>query len=172
MNILGIGTIIDNVGKIADDLITTDEERRSFDLKERSMGLKEQAMSASLVKGQLDVNSNEAKHASLFVAGWRPFIGWIGGLALAYQFLLYPLLVWLWVLLQAYNIIPCHLDLSGVTTESAPDSGASQGTQQCSFKPPPVFDADVLFTIIMGMLGIGGMRSYDKVKKVDTKKIG
>lgn len=164
MNILGIGTIIDNVGKIADDLITTDEERRSFDLKERSMGLKEQAMSASLVKGQLDVNSNEAKHASLFVAGWRPFIGWIGGLALAYQFLLYPLLVWLWVLLQAYNIIPCHLDLSGVTLDA--------DNQQCSFKPPPVFDADVLFTIIMGMLGIGGMRSYDKVKKVDTKKIG
>ncbi len=129
-------------------------------------------MTASLVKGQLAINSNEAKHTSMFVAGWRPFIGWIGGLALAYQFLLYPLLLWLWVLLQAYDIIPCHLELPAVTTEAATGSGSGQGTQQCSFQPPPVFDAEVLFTIIMGMLGIGGMRSYDKVKKVETKKIG
>ena len=75
-----------------------------------------------------------------------------------YQFLLYPLLLWLWTLLQAYALIPCHLSL--------PNDELT-----CTFMPPPVFDAEVLFTIIIGMLGIGGMRSYDKTKKVATQQL-
>lgn len=47
----------------------------------------------TLLGKQLDVNAEEAKSASLFVAGWRPFIGWVCGFALAYQYVLRPLSV-------------------------------------------------------------------------------
>ena len=45
---------------------------------------------------QMEVNKAEAAHSSLFVAGWRPFVGWVCGSTLAYQFVVYPLFLWLW----------------------------------------------------------------------------
>jgi hypothetical protein len=163
MNLFGIGSIIEGVGKIADDLITSDEERLQIALKER-------AMDVGLMQGQIEVNKAEAQHKSMFVAGWRPFIGWVGGLALAYQFLLYPLMVWAWSALQAYDIIPCHLQPELI---SASIEGAKQAIalDQCSFKPPPTFNASELFAIVTGMLGIGGMRSFDKLKGTQTDNI-
>ncbi len=139
MNILGIGSIIQGVGKIADDLFTSDEEQLKLDIQEKTIG-------AGLVKGQLAINKAEAQHKSVFVAGWRPFIGWVGGVALAYQFILYPLLVWVWSLCKAKGWIG-------------------------DIEPPPVFDTGPLFAIVAGMLGIGGMRSFDKVKKTQTDSI-
>lgn len=152
MNLLGIGDIVKGVGGIADDLFTSDEERLKIAFEEKKL-------EASLVQGQLEVNKAEARHGSLFVAGWRPFIGWVGGLALAYQFLLYPILIWIWALGQAQGWIPCYINPQQVTGD-------------CTFTTPPVFDAGPLFAIVTGMLGIGGMRSFDKVKNVDTKKVG
>ncbi len=147
MNLPGIGEIIGGVGKIADDLFTSDEERLTLELKQKELEDRQLAREVGLVQGQLEINKAEAQHKSIFVAGWRPFIGWVGGLALAYQFLLYPLLVWIWAVLQANGTVPANLE------------------------PPPTFDANVLFTIVTGMLGIGGMRSFDKLKKTDTTKV-
>lgn len=141
MDFLGIGKIISGVGKVADDLFTSDEERLKLSLEEKKID-------AELVKGQLEINKVEAQHKSLFVAGWRPFIGWVGGLALAYQFLLYPFLTWIWAFLQSRGVIPSN------------------------FSPPPVFDSGPLFAIITGMLGIGGLRSFDKVKNKQTDSLG
>src|SRR3546814_15120057 len=75
---------------------------------------------------QSEVNKVEAAHPSIFVAGWRPFIGWGCGCAFIYSAILAPL-----------------------------------------FKLQP---ADIAFvqTVLMGMLGIAGMRSYEKVKGVET----
>lgn len=140
MNILGIGKIVESVGNIADDLITTKEEKLKIALDEKKM-------QNQLMLGQLDINKAEAQHGSKFVAGWRPFIGWVGGIALAYQFLLYPILTWIWALGQVKEWIPKDAT------------------------PPPVFDSGPLFAIVTGMLGIGTMRSHDKLKGVDTKKI-
>lgn len=56
----------------------------------------EQSGDLDLLLGQLDINKQEAAHKSLFVAGWRPFIGWVCGLGLAYNVLLSPFLgIWL-----------------------------------------------------------------------------
>jgi len=99
------------------------------------------------LEGQLAINKAEAQHKSIFVAGWRPFIGWIGGIALAYQFILYPLLVWGWAFLQAQGVVPTELDA------------------------PPVLRTSALLTVVTGMLGIGGMRSFDKTKKTQTDRI-
>ena len=135
MNFLGIGTVIESVGKVAGDLITTDKERMQLELEGRKL---DQAIDMA----QIGVNNTEAQHTSVFVAGWRPAIGWIGAAAMAYQFLLYPMLTWVWALAQANGYLPA-------------------GTQ-----PPPVLDADQLWVILSGILGIAGMRSFEKSRGV------
>lgn len=139
MNFLGLGTIVDSVGKIADDLITSDEEKLKLELEAYKID-------ASLLQGQHAVNTAEAGHESVFVAGWRPAVGWVGAAAMAYQFLLYPLLVWGWALMQSAGWVPVAL------------------------AAPPMLDTDALWVILSGMLGIAGMRSFDKVKGVATTK--
>ena len=58
-----------------------------------------------LAKGQIEVNKTEAAHKSLFVAGWRPCIGWICGLALLYSTLIAPILnIW-------FTVPPVNNDL-------------------------------------------------------------
>ena len=138
MNLFGIGTVIDSVGKIANDLITTDKERLELELRAKEL---DQAIDLA----QIDVNKTEAQHSSIFVAGWRPAIGWIGAAAMAYQFLLYPLLLWGWTWMQGLGWIPSGL------------------------QPPPVLDADQLWVILSGILGIAGMRSFEKTKGVASK---
>lgn len=142
MNPLAFGGIIQAIGQVAGDLITTDKERLSAELELRRLGLEEDKLKADLVRGQLEVNRAEAASSSLFVAGWRPAIGWIGAAALGYQFLLYPLLVWAWSLLQARGVAPGNL------------------------QPPPMLDTDALWVVLSGMLGIAGLRSVEKVKGV------
>lgn len=135
MNFLGIGTVIESVGKVAGDLITTEKERMQLELEGRKL---DQAIDLA----QIEVNKAGAAHSSVFVAGWRPAIGWIGAAAMAYQFLLYPLMLWVWTYLQGMGWIPKELT------------------------PPPVLDADQLWVILSGILGIAGMRSFEKTKGV------
>ena len=138
MSLIGIGEVIGAVGKVAGDLITTEKERRQLDLEEKKI---DQATDLA----QIEVNKVEAASSSVFVAGWRPAIGWIGAAAMAYQFLLYPMLLWVWTYLQGSTWIPQEL------------------------KPPPVLDADQLWVILSGILGIAGMRSFEKTKGVAAK---
>ena len=83
---------------------------------------------------QIAVNQEEAKHRSVFVSGWRPFIGWTCGTALAYHFVVAP------IILFAATI--------------------------AGFQIPelPSFDMETLTTILLGMLGLGGLRSFEKYK--------
>ena len=138
MSLLGVGAIIESVGKVAGDLITTEKERRQLDLEEKKI---DQATDLA----QIEVNKVEAASSSVFVAGWRPAIGWIGAAALAYQFLAYPLFLWVWTYLQGTDWIPKEL------------------------QPPPVLKADELWVILSGILGIAGMRSFEKTKGVAAK---
>ena len=85
-------------------------------------------------KAQIEVNKVEANSNSLFVSGWRPFVGWTCGVALCYHFVLQPFLTFV---LYSFG-------------------------QQITL---PTFDMGTLTTILMGMLGLGGLRSYEKVKK-------
>ena len=83
---------------------------------------------------QLEINKAEAASGSLFKGGWRPFVGWTCGIAFAYHFVLQPLLIFVF----AYV---------GLET---PDL--------------PKFDVGTLLPVLGGMLGIGGLRSYEKTK--------
>lgn len=84
---------------------------------------------------QIEVNKMEAQHTSLFVAGWRPAIGWICVIGLGYNFLLYPMMTWLVAVLGA------------------------------EFTPPPLLSEN-LMELVMGMLGLGALRSFEKWKGV------
>jgi len=85
---------------------------------------------------QIEVNKTEASSRNPFVAGWRPFIGWTCGIALAWHFVLAPFLMFIaaWVGFDVPKL--------------------------------PVFDMDNLMTVLLGMLGLGGLRSFEKVKGI------
>jgi len=87
-----------------------------------------------LAKGQIEVNKAEASHRSPLVAGWRPFIGWVCGIALAWHFVLSPVIIFVaaW-----FNVVLPAL---------------------------PEFDMGSLMTVLMGMLGLGGLRTFEKSK--------
>lgn len=87
-----------------------------------------------LAKGQLAINAEEAKSRNIFVAGWRPFVGWTCGLALFVHFLAIPIT----------DVVMTYI----------------------GYEPPsyPAFDMDTLMTVLLGMLGLGGMRSFEKFK--------
>lgn len=82
-----------------------------------------------LIELQGEINKIEAQHRTIFVAGWRPFIGWVCGFALAYNFVLRDLLVWYFGEASA----------------------------------PPALQMEHLITVLIGMLGLGGMRTFEKL---------
>lgn len=145
MNPLLIGGIVETVGKLADDLFTSDKERLDAEIELRRVGIEAAKIDAGLLQGQQEINKAEAAHASVFVAGWRPAVGWVSVAALAYQFILYPLLTWAWAWMQ------------------------SAGWVDNALKPPPLLDVEALMVLLTGMLGIAGARTFEKVKGVAAK---
>ena len=101
MNILGIGSIIESVGKVAGDLITTDKERRELDLREREINQK-------VDLSQIEVNKTEAATGSLFIGGWRPAIGWTCAISLFCYYVPYVLaatILWVWQVIQTGQLV-------------------------------------------------------------------
>lgn len=78
--------------KLLDKFVTTPEEkaRAQFELTKLLTETESKEILA-----QLEINAREANHASIFVAGWRPFVGWICGCGLLYQAVIHNLLAWL-----------------------------------------------------------------------------
>ena len=137
---IDLGSVIKAGGQVLDNLFTSDEERATAKLKDKALDLQ-------VVSGQLAINRAEAEHKSIFVAGWRPFIGWVGGCALAYKFIFYSLICWFWAVARAKGWIGANIPI------------------------PPDVDASQLYPIILGLLGLGGMRSYEGIKGVKTNSI-
>jgi hypothetical protein len=130
--VLGIiGSLIEPVSGILDKVIE-DKDQKAKLAHEIATLAEKQAHEAQMA--QVLTNREEAKHRSIFVAGWRPFIGWTCGVALAYHFVLAPLITF------------------GVAWYGA------------EIPEIPTFDMDSLMTVLLGMLGLGGMRSFEKAK--------
>ena len=83
-----------------------------------------------IIELQTKINEIEAGHRTVFVAGWRPFIGWVCGVALAYNFVIRDLFIWI-----------------TKTTDA-----------------PPALQMEHLMTVLLGMLGLGGLRTFEKIK--------
>jgi len=84
------------------------------------------------IVAQLEVNAREAASPHLFVAGWRPFVGWACGAGFIYSTIGQPVLIWV------------------ASTKGWP--------------PPPPIDTELLLYVLGGMLGLGALRSIEKVK--------
>lgn len=95
----------------------------------------ELAAALAIVQGQLEVNQAEAASSSVFVAGWRPFIGWVCGAACAWNWIGLPVTK-MWLMLAGHT-----LDLSPA-------------------------DLTEMLPVLMGMLGLGALRTFEKTKGV------
>ena len=130
---MGIAETITGVaGKVLDKFVQDKDLKAKLD-HELNMAFHE----ANLA--QTEINKVEAASQNMFVAGWRPFVGWTCGVALLYHFLLLPLL---------------HFILRATGNEVE----------------LPEFDFSHLSTILMGMLGLGGLRTYEKLRGVSREK--
>lgn len=87
---------------------------------------------------QTAIDVEEAKNESIFVAGWRPFIGWVCGGSFAYKFVIQPFLIF--ILIASHSTFDYHL--------------------------LPNIDWTELSTVLLGLLGLGGMRTFEKLKGI------
>lgn len=114
--------IFDVLGKVIDRVVPDPRAKAELQVQLATLADQEANRAHEEMIAQAETNTAEAQHRSIFVAGWRPFVGWGCGAALIYNTLIAP---------------PLHLGVA---------------------------DLGFLQTILMGMLGIGAMRSYDKAK--------
>jgi hypothetical protein len=136
----GIDDIVGGVLDIIKGPIATviDREITDKNAAEKLKGQINLEVAQADIKGvlaQLDINKTEAASSNIFVAGWRPSVGWVCSTALAYQFVVAPIGVWIASILG-------H-----------------------PVAPPPKLD-DTLWQLMFGMLGMGGLRTFEKVKGV------
>jgi hypothetical protein len=129
---LPFDAVFDLGGKLIDRLWPDPAQANQAKLKLFEL---QQSGELAQMTGQLDVNKVEAASSSIFVAGWRPFIGWICGAAMAFKYIGGPLLM---MIGQAFGL---HITL-------------------------PNIDSGDLMPILLGMLGLGVMRTTEKVKGV------
>lgn len=85
-----LGGLIEPVTDIIGEVVVDKDKKREIELKLQEIVDRTDARYHDELMGQIEVNKVEAAHASLFVAGWRPFIGWTGGVGLAYSFVAAP----------------------------------------------------------------------------------
>jgi hypothetical protein len=103
------------IGKVLPDpQAAADAQRRLVELAQQGE-LAQLDADLKLALGQLDINKAEAQSGSLFIGGWRPAVGWVCVLGLAYQFLAFPLLGWAGANLAGWSAPPA-LDMSTLLT--------------------------------------------------------
>lgn len=96
------------------------------------------AAAVMVVQGQIDINKNEAENPSVFVSGWRPFIGWVCGTACA----------WNWIGLPIAKVI---IVILGYKLDLSPAN------------------LNEMMPVLLGMLGLGGLRTLEKINGVASK---
>lgn len=140
MDLTGIGSIADLAGKVIDRVWTDPGEAAKQKLEvykaEQQGWLVELQGMWNNLKDQAEINKIEAASTRLFVAGWRPFVGWTCGFSLAYKYIIRDFLI---VIFKVSG-----LDVSNI----------------------PALDDSNMLPILLGMLGLGAMRTWEKVKKV------
>lgn len=125
MDITGLGAVADLAGTVISKIWPDKTEQEKAEI----------AAAVMVVQGQIDTNKEEAKSSSVFVAGWRPFIGWVCGVACA----------WNWIGLPIAKL------------------GLAVAGHPLDIKPA---DLTEMLPILIGMLGLGGLRTTEKIKGV------
>lgn len=127
--------------RIWPDPIKQAEEIRKLRQLEVDKDLAGLQAEVSLLIGQIEINKAEAQHSSIFVAGWRPWVGWVGGFAFAYVAILEPLMRFVAKVMFSY-------------------SGEF-----------PEIDTTITMQVLFGLLGLGAFRSWDKEKSKTKTKV-
>jgi hypothetical protein len=135
-DITGLGSVFDFASKVIDKIFPdkTEAEKAKlamFQLQQQGE-LQKEMNEYNLQLEQIKTNAVEAASASRFVAGWRPFIGWVGGFSLAYNYIFFPLYAYTAKLI--YPLAPAM----------------------------PALDSGELMTLLLTMLGMGALRTWDK----------
>jgi hypothetical protein len=142
IDITGIGSLADLVGKVVDrvwpDATRAQEIKLELFKAEQAGALQELTNAWDNAKAQLAVNQAEAGTGNLFISGWRPFVGWVCGVAFAYKYIVEPILIF------GFAVAGKVITL-------------------------PAFDFTTMVSVLMGMLGLGAMRTYEKTKGVSVK---
>jgi hypothetical protein len=128
-----LGKLVDPVSNILDKVVEDKDQKARLAHEIATMA---ERHAQELAQGQIEINKEEAKSRSIFIAGWRPFVGWTCGLALFWHFL----------------GLPVTLFITGWFNLQHP--------------PLPEFDMQSLMTVLLGMLGLGGMRTFEKFKGI------
>ena len=128
-----ISAVLPVVTDIVSRFLPEDKEKRA--VAEREIKAQLTTHLAQIDLAQLGINKVEAAHRSIFVAGWRPFIGWTCGVALCYSYVLQPITIF--VMIQMGHVVPL-----------------------------PEMDLSAMMPVLMGMLGLGGLRTFEKFKGV------
>jgi hypothetical protein len=128
-----IDRLIGPVSKILDKVVSDKDlkEQLSHDIATMA-----ERHSHDVIKAQIEVNKEEAKHRSLFVSGWRPAVGWTCTLSLLSNFILIPMTNFILALADSDIAIP-------------------------------LIDVSTMMPVLMGMLGLGTMRTVEKINKVE-----
>lgn len=135
MGILGgiLGDLIKPIADIVDEVVVDKDKKNELKLEMMKLVDEADKRYHEELMGQVEVNKQEAQHASIFVAGWRPFIGWVGGVGLGYNFVLAPFI-----------------------------EALARWMGYVGAMPTP--NSTELMTLVLSMLGVGAMRSYDKTQ--------
>jgi|TARA_R110002020_G_scaffold157609_5_gene340482 hypothetical protein len=126
-----ISSVLPLVGDVVKRFLPEDKEERAK--AEREIEAQLMKHLSSIDVAQLEINRAEALHRSVWVAGWRPFTGWSCGIALAYSYVLQPILVF--IMAQTGTLVTL-----------------------------PTMNIGEMMPVLMGMLGLGGLRTYEKYK--------
>lgn len=133
-----LASLLDIGGKLIDKLIPDPEAKAKAQLDLAKLAQEGQLAELTAItevdKAQIDVNKEEAKSDSLFKSGWRPFVGWSCGFSLVYVGIIEPIARFIAMVIFAY------------------------------VGPFPVINTELTIQILLGLLGIAGMRSFDKYK--------
>jgi hypothetical protein len=119
--------------EVAGRFLPEDKEKRAA--AEREIEAQLTTHLAKIDLAQLEINKVEAASRSVFVSGWRPFIGWSCGAAMALNFIVFPIASF--VLAQTGHLVEL-----------------------------PTLDMSEMMPVLMGLLGLGGLRTVEKIKQV------
>jgi hypothetical protein len=135
--ITAVSSLVETVvNRIWPDATERDKARLAVEQMRMSGELQQVVAEFGLLQGQIETNKAEAGHSSVFVAGWRPYIGWVSGIGLTWEFIVRPAATW------------------GLAHAGAP------------IVDLPAMHAAELFPLVFAMLGVSASRTIEKVKGV------
>ncbi len=146
-----------NVGKVLIERIWPDSQKQAEEIRlleevYQKGDLAELNARVALLSGQLEINKIDAGSGNWFQSNWRPSIGWVGSISLALMYIPKAVVMtYIWTV-QSITILDGWDGVSELTIPVFPDLGVSD-----------------IIGLLMSLLGVAAMRSYDKKNNIDTK---